>query len=187
MAREGVEARTSALAAARVAAEAEAKRNHLTPPVEDGWSGAAATNAPTLSRRALCGVARALDQGRLEEAKALGALAASLARIPERPGDRVDWDDVVEALLDKDKALLLVAGEDDGPMHPARARYLRAVVDEGMTLGRGPHKAAQVRMAKTMLDLGEAMGRLGLPTWTTPSGDIADLKRQAEGYFGDDD
>ena len=164
MAREGVEARTSALAAAKVAAEEEAKRTHLTPPVEDGWSGAAAINAATLSRRALSGVARALDQGRLEEAKALGTLAASLACIPERPADRVDGDDVVEALLDEDKTLLLVAADDGEPLHPARARYLRAVLDEGMELGKGPLKAAQVRAARTMLDLGQALGEAGLPT-----------------------
>jgi len=187
MALEGVEARTSALAAAKVAAEEEAKRTHLTPPVEDGWSGAAAINAATLSRRALSGVARALDQGRLEEAKALGTLAASLACIPERPADRVDGDDVVEALLDEDKALLLVAADDGEPLHPARARYLRAVLDEGMELGKGPLKAAQVRAARTMLDLGQALGEAGLPTWATPSGTMAELERQAEGYVEDED
>ena len=142
---------------------------------------------PTLSRRALSGVARALDQGRLEEAKALGTLAASLACIPERPADRVDGDDVVEALLDEDKALLLVAADDGEPLHPARARYLRAVLDEGMELGKGPLKAAQVRAARTMLDLGQALGEAGLPTWATPSGTMAELERQAEGDVEDEE
>lgn len=96
----------------------------LTPP-EEGL--AAATDARTLARRVLRGVGRALDQGRLEEAKALGALAASLGRIPEQDGDRVDWADFARAAMEPTTALELSFEGEEGVRspHPAKVDLWR--------------------------------------------------------------
>lgn len=111
---------------AEVAAAAEPPPP-LTPP-ETGAE--AATDARTLGRRVLRGLARALDQGRLEEARALGALAASLGRIPERDRDRVDWADFARAATDRTAALeLSFDGEEEATTspHPAKVEFWRRV------------------------------------------------------------
>lgn len=105
-------------------AEAYAPLPPLTPPEE---GAAAATDARTLGRRVLRGVGRALDQGRLEEAKALGALAASLGRIPEQDSDRVDWADFARATMEPMTALELSFAAEEGVRspHPARVDLWR--------------------------------------------------------------
>lgn len=120
----------------------------LTPP-ETGVE--AATDARTLSRRALRGVARALDQGRLEEAKALGALAASLGRIPEQDRDRVDWVDFGRAAMDPTVALeVSLEGElDDAEPHPAKVAFWREMTGE-----TDPRPIAARLAAQWMLVLG---------------------------------
>ena len=118
-AREAAEAWEAELAAAR------ASLPPLTPP-ETG--AAAATDARTLGRRVLRGVGRALDQGRrLEEAKALGALAASLGRIPEQDSDRVDWADFARAAMEPTTALELSFQNEEGVTspHPAKVDLWR--------------------------------------------------------------
>ena len=105
-------------------AAAHAPLPPLTPPEE---GAAAATDARTLWRRVLRGVGRALDQGRLEEARALGALAASLGRIPEQDSDRVDWADFARAATEPLTALELSFAAEEGARtaHPARVELWR--------------------------------------------------------------
>lgn len=117
-------ARAGAEAWDQEVAAAHAPLPPLTPPEE---GAAAATDARTLGRRVLRGVGRALDQGRLEEAKALGALAASLGRIPEQDSDRVDWADFARAAMEPMTALELSFAAEEGVKtpHPARVDLWR--------------------------------------------------------------
>ncbi|MGA0546417.1 hypothetical protein ACO2Q1_14185 [Brevundimonas sp. VNH65] len=118
-----------ARAHARAMEAREAKRAEPPPPLTPPETGAeAATDARTLGRRVLRGLARALDQGRLEEARALGALAASLGRIPEQDRDRVDWADFARAATDRTAALeLSFDGEEEETTspHPAKVEFWR--------------------------------------------------------------
>lgn len=117
-----------ARAHARAMEAREAKRAEPPPPLTPPEEGAAAaTDARTLGRRVLRGVGRALDQGRLEEARALGALAASLGRIPEQDSDRVDWADFARAATEPMTALELSFAAEEGARtaHPARVELWR--------------------------------------------------------------
>lgn len=127
-------------ACARAAAEAwdeeMAAAYVALPPLTPPETGAAATtDARTLGRRVLRGVGRALDQGRLEEAKALGALAASLGRIPEQDSDRVDWADFARAAMEPVTALELSFQNEEGVTspHPAKVDLWRRLTGSTAT------------------------------------------------------
>lgn len=130
-------------------AAAHAPLPPLTPPEE---GAAAATDARTLGQRVLRGVGRALDQGRLEEAKALGALAASLGRIPEQDSDRVSWADYARTVMDPTAAIALSLEDEDGLMttHPAKLELWRRLTGSEDRDPLALRKACMVMMLRGM-------------------------------------
>lgn len=133
------------------ASEAAARARKEAPPLTPAGEGAG-NSAADLCQRALRGVSRAMDQGRLDEAKALGMLAASLGRIPEQPHDRVDWHDFARVVLNPIDALeLSMEGEEGTPdAHPGKLLLWRK-----MTGLDKAHPVSAKRAALEMMLMGQ--------------------------------
>lgn len=110
----------------------------LTPEVEGGAGSVDGPADPgALSREALNGVARAMKQSRLDEARKLAQLAVSLGRLGGGPG-RGDFtlNDMVRALFDADYCTEVMHGNPDAPPDPDKALYWKLKHQSGEAVGQ---------------------------------------------------
>ncbi|WP_374597317.1 hypothetical protein [Brevundimonas sp.] len=97
----------------------------LTPEVDGGAGSVDGPADPgALSREALAGVARAMKQGRLDEARKLSQLAVSLGRLGEGPG-RGDFtlSDMVRVIFDAEYRIEVFGIDPDAPPDPVKSQY----------------------------------------------------------------
>lgn len=107
----------------------------LTP---DAGAAPGNADAASLSREALKGVARALSEGRLDEARQLGQLAASLGRVDGGPG-RGDFTlrDMVRMVFDPDYRTEVMRVDRDREPPEEKAEYWRLSAETHEAAGRG--------------------------------------------------
>lgn len=100
----------------------------LEPLTAEVAGGAGSVDGPAdpgaLSREALAGVARAMKQGRLDEARKLSQLAVSLGRLGEGPG-RGDFtlSDMVRVIFDAEYRIEVFGIDPDAPPDPVKSQY----------------------------------------------------------------
>lgn len=97
----------------------------LTPEVDRGAGSVDGPADPgALSREALAGVARAMKQGRLDEARKLSQLAVSLGRLGDGPG-RGDFtlSDMVRVIFDAEYRIEVFGIDPDAPPDPVKSQY----------------------------------------------------------------
>ncbi|MGV9009026.1 hypothetical protein [Brevundimonas sp.] len=98
----------------RLTAEVEGRAGSVDGPADAG----------ALSREALNGVARAMKQSRLDEARKLAQLAVSLGRLGEGPG-RGDFtlNDMVRVIFDAEYCTEVMRVDPDAPPDPDKSLY----------------------------------------------------------------
>lgn len=97
----------------------------LTPEVEGGAGSVDGhADAGALSREALAGVARAMKQSRLDEARKLAQLAVSLGRLGDGPGrGSFTLNDMVRAIFDDEYCVEVMGIDPDAPQDPDKSLY----------------------------------------------------------------
>jgi len=97
----------------------------LTAEVEGGAGSVDGPADPgALSREALAGVARAMKQSRLDEARKLAQLAVSLGRLGEGPGrGNFTLNDMVRVIFDDAYCVEVMGIDPDGPPDPDKRLY----------------------------------------------------------------
>ena len=97
----------------------------LTPEVEGGAGSVDGPADPgALSREALAGVARAMKQSRLDEARKLAQLAVSLGRLGDGPGrGGFTLNDIVRVSFDPEYCAEVMGIDPDAPPDPDKQEY----------------------------------------------------------------